>query len=141
MILSDSKPPTMKRIKIIYWVLNGLMGIMMMMASIPDIMLHPEAVAMITNLGYPEYLVPFIGVLKLLGTITILLPDLPMLKEWAYAGLMIDLTGAVYSHISVGDSVSVWIFPLVVFALVIGSYVFYHKTKADQTQKTIKPGF
>jgi len=131
----------MKKTKIIYWVLTGLMGVVMIMASIPDIILHPEAVAVITHLGYPKYLIPFIGVLKVVGTITILLPGLPTLKEWAYAGLMIDLTGAVYSHISVGDNVSVWAFPLVVFVLVIGSYVYYHKTKSDKIQKVIKPGF
>src|SRR6187399_515825 len=131
----------MKKSKIIYWVLTGLMGITMMMASIPDIVLHPEAVAVITHLGYPKYLIPFIGVLKVAGTITILLPGLSTLKEWAYAGLMIDLTGAVYSHISVGDSVIVWGFPLVVFVLVIGSYVYYHKTKSDKVQKAVKPGF
>jgi uncharacterized membrane protein YphA (DoxX/SURF4 family) len=140
-ILSDSKLSTMQKVKIIYWVLTGLTAIMMMVASIPDIILHPQAVAVITHLGYPEYLVPFIGILKILGTITILLPDLPRLKEWAYAGLMIDLTGAVYSHISVADSVKVWIFPLIIFILVVGSYVFYHKTKSDKIPKAIKPGF
>ncbi len=57
----------MKKTKIIYWVTTGLMAAFMLMASIPDVLRIPEAVAMFTHLGYPNYLLPFIGVAKILG--------------------------------------------------------------------------
>jgi hypothetical protein len=72
--------------------------------SIPDVLQIPMAVAIFAHLGYPTYLLPFIGIAKILGVVAVLVPGFPRLKEWAYAGLVFDLTGALYSHISVGDS-------------------------------------
>lgn len=54
------------------------------------------------QLGYPTYLLTIIGVWKLLGAIAILAPGLPLVKEWAYAGIAFLLTGAVVSHLAVG---------------------------------------
>ena len=59
----------MKKAKILYWIATALMAAFMLMASIPDVIQHPKAVAMITHLGYPVYVVPFIGVLKILAVI------------------------------------------------------------------------
>ena len=53
-------------------------------------------------LGYPPYFVSILGVWKVLGVIAILVPRFPRLKEWAYAGIFFDLTGAVASNASVG---------------------------------------
>ncbi len=117
----------MKKIKIGYWGITSLMSAFMLMSSVPDIVLHPDAVAMITHLGYPKYFIPFIGVCKILGVITILIPGFGRFKEWAYAGLVFDLIGAIYSHISVGDPVTIWVFPASGLILVIGSYIFYRK--------------
>jgi len=113
--------------RIAYWIVTILMAALMLVASIPDVISHPEAVEIFQHLGYPAYLLPFIGVAKILGVITILAPGVPRLKEWAYAGLVFDLIGAFYSHIAVGDPVSAWIFPVIALALVAGSYFLYHK--------------
>ncbi len=98
------------------------------LSGIPDILRIPEAVQIFTHLGYPSYLLPFIGVAKVLGAIAILYPGFPRLKEWAYAGIAFDLIGAFYSHVSVGDPVSAWIAPLIGLVLTFGSYFLYHKT-------------
>ena len=66
-----------------------------------EILKVPDAVAFITQLGYPVYFIPFIGVAKVLGSIAIVVPRFPKLKEWAYAGLTFDLIGAVYSNLMV----------------------------------------
>lgn len=117
----------MKKIKIVYWIVTGLMAAFMLMASIPDVLQIPEAVAIFTHLGYPPYLLPFIGIAKILAVIAILLPGFPRLKEWAYAGLVFDLIGALYSHLSVGDPPSDWIFAVIGLVLVGGSYLLYRK--------------
>jgi DoxX-like family len=91
--------------------------------SIPDVLQIPMAVAIFTHLGYPTYLLPFIGIAKILGVVAVLVPGFPRLKEWAYAGLVFDLTGALYSHISVGDSPANLAFPVIGLLLVIGSYL------------------
>ena len=120
----------MKKTKILYWSFTALTAAFMLMASIPDVLQIPEAVAVFTHLGYPTYLLPFIGIAKILGVVAVLVPGFPRLKEWAYAGLVFDLIGALYSHISVGDPASAWAFPVIGLLLVVGSYVFYRKTSA-----------
>jgi len=74
----------------------------MLFSAIPDIMVAPDAVTFMNTLGYPKYIIPFLGVAKLLGVIAILVPGFPKLKEWAYAGLFFDLAGACYSGYSTG---------------------------------------
>ncbi|MGV2448107.1 UNVERIFIED_CONTAM: DoxX family protein, partial [Bacillus sp. ATCC 13368] len=82
----------MKKTKIIYWIFTGLLVALMVLGSIPDIMSVPDAVALFNHLGYPTYLLPFIGIAKLLGVVAILIPGFPRIKEWAYAGFVFDLT-------------------------------------------------
>jgi hypothetical protein len=54
-------------------------------------------------LGYPLYLMTILGTWKMLGSITLLAPRFPRLKEWAYAGIFFNMTGAAISHAVVGD--------------------------------------
>jgi len=115
----------MKHGKRLYWIVTGLMAAFMLMASIPDILRIPQAVDLFRHLGYPTYLLPFLGIAKTLGVITIVAPGVFWLKEWAYAGLIFDLIGALYSHLAVGDPPSAWAFPLIGLLLVIGSYLVY----------------
>jgi uncharacterized membrane protein YphA (DoxX/SURF4 family) len=122
----------MKRGKLWYWITTGLMAAFMLMSAIPDIMRHPEAEAIFTHLGYPLYFLPFIGVLKVLGVVAILVPGFTRLKEWAYAGLVFDLIGAIYSHLSVGDPVNVWGFPVIALVLVTASYYFHRNRIKDR---------
>lgn len=103
------------------------MAAFMVMASIPDVLKLPEAIAVFTHLGYPTYLLPFIGIAKILGVVAVLVPGLQRIKEWAYAGLCFDLIGALYSHVAVGDPPSNWIFPVIGLVLVIGSYGFHRR--------------
>lgn len=60
----------------------------------------------IVHLGYPEYVLPILGVWKVLAVIVILIPQYQMAKEWAYAGLFFLLSGAVVSHLAIGDGIS-----------------------------------
>lgn len=123
----------MKKTKIWYWVFTGLFAGLMLFSSIPDIFYLPEAVEFVTKLGYPSYFIPFIGVAKLLGVFTILIPGFPKIKEWAYAGLTFDLIGAFYSVAVTNDILHA--LPILLFiGLGAGSYMFYHKkTKTNIT--------
>ncbi|RYD58590.1 MAG: DoxX family protein [Sphingobacteriales bacterium] len=127
----------MKKTKITYWILTGLLAVLMTFSSIPDIVPTKEAVDFVTgHLGYPEYFLRFIGIAKMLGVIAIIVPGFPRLKEWAYAGLVFDLIGAMYSMAAVGDPVSQW-FPLIIgLGLIVASYIFYHKL---QKQRPLHP--
>ncbi|OXM86987.1 DoxX family protein [Paenibacillus rigui] len=117
----------MKKTTVFYWILTGLLAVLMGLGSFPDILSVPDAVALFQHLGYPAYLLPFLGIAKLLGVIAILVPGFPRLKEWAYAGFVFDLSGAMYSSIAVGDPASGWIFFIIGFILIAGSYILHHK--------------
>jgi hypothetical protein len=121
----------MRHARRLYWIVTGLMAAFMLMASIPDILRIPQAVDLFTHLGYPTYLIPFLGIAKTLAIIAILAPAVRWLKEWAYAGLVFDLIGAFYSHVSVGDPPSAWVFPMIGLGLVIASYVVYRQQLVD----------
>jgi hypothetical protein len=118
----------MKKTNMLYWIFNGLFAALMLGSAIPDIMSDPIAIkGMHEELGYPLYFIPFIGVVKALGVIAILVPGFPRLKEWAYAGLIFDLIGATYSIIAIGKPD--WIFMALPLALAVLSYVFYTKRR------------
>jgi hypothetical protein len=76
-------------------------------------------------LGYPVYFFHILGFWKLLGAIAILVPRLPRLKEWAYAGIFFDLTGAAASCVAVGGYGAYGfhvLAPLVLAALAMASW-------------------
>ena len=110
-----------------YWIFTGLLVLLMGAGAIPDVLSVPDAVNLFQHLGYPTYLLPFLGIAKLLGLAAILIPGFPRVKEWAYAGLTFDLAGAMYSTIAVGDPASGLALFLIGFAIITGSYVCYHK--------------
>ena len=122
----------MKKTTILYWVFTGLFSAFMLFTAIPDILMSPDAVTFITALGYPKYLIPFLGIAKVLGSIVILIPGFPLLKEWAYAGLFIDLVGATYSNICVTGVDPGMLFMVVPFGLGTLSYIFYHRKLAGK---------
>jgi len=117
----------MKGTIILYWTFVGLLTAFMMMGAVPDLLRTPDAISWMAHLGYPSYLLSFLGFAKVLGLITILFPRFLRLKEWAYSGLAIDLLGALYSHLYVGDSVSFWIFPVIGIVLLTGSYILFRR--------------
>lgn len=82
----------------------------------------PQVMATLAHLGYPVYFATIMGVWKLLGAIAIVVPGMPRLKEWAYAGFFFDLTGAAATRAFVGDGAADILAPLVFLALVAASW-------------------
>jgi hypothetical protein len=117
----------MKRKILFYWIAKGLMCAFMLLGASMDILKTPDAIKFINELGYPDYFIRFIGVMKVLGIIVVLIPKFPKIKEWAYAGLAFDTFGATYSHIANGDGPDKFIPALIGLALVMLSYFFFTK--------------
>ena len=112
------------------WIVTGLMAALMLLSAVPDVLRIPNALIVFKHLGYPPYLLVFLGTAKILGVVAVLVPGLPRIKEWAFAGLTFDVTGALYSHLSVGDPASVWAPAVLALALVVGSYVVYRMRRS-----------
>lgn len=113
----------MKMEKIGYWAATGLVAFAFAFGGVVDLARPPAMVAGMQELGYPAYFLLILGVWKLLGVAAVLAPRLPRLKEWAYAGMVFDLTGAAASHAAAGDPTSKIVVPLVLLGLVVASYV------------------
>jgi len=78
----------------------------------------------IQQLGYPLYFLTILGIWKILGAIAVLIPNFPLLKEWAYAGFFFAMSGAIFSHIAKHNSVTE-IFPaLLLLVLTVVSWYF-----------------
>jgi uncharacterized membrane protein YphA (DoxX/SURF4 family) len=117
----------MKKTKVFYWIFTGLFAFVMLGSAIPDVASAHVAIEGFTKMGMPVYLLPFLGVAKVLGVIAILIPGYPRVKEWAYAGLVYDLLGATYSIKAAGQPAVNWIGMAVPLILAAASYFFYHK--------------
>ena len=119
-----------KTTNILYWIFTIIFAGLMIFSAIGSLTVNKDAVMLIHDaLGYPEYFIPFTGWAKLIGSITILIPGLKTIKEWAYAGLFFDLIAAVYSFAAAPNmkfdpgmmSMGVW------FLFGILSYIFWKK--------------
>ena len=129
----------MRKRRIAYWMFTVLLGAFLLMGALPDIGETAGAVAIMEHLGYPVYLLPFIGIAKVLGILALLVGGFPRLKEWAYAGLTFDMTGALYSHLSVGDPASVWLFAVVGLLLTAASYLLYRSVRSAESDAYARP--
>lgn len=116
-----------KKDNIIFWVSTGLFCAFILTSAIPNILSSKEWATIFEQLGYPLYLLPFLGAAKLLGVIALLVPGFDRVKEWAYAGMFFDLVGATYSALAVGGFVPQMLVMLVPFGLLTVSYIYHHK--------------
>lgn len=117
----------MKKNRIIFWISTIIFAGFMIFSAIPNIRQTEQSDMIFNYLGYPLYLAPFVGWAKLLGALTLLVPRVWRLKEWAYAGLFFDLIGATYSLIvkgGVDPSMSMMLIP---FVAGIVSYIYHLK--------------
>lgn len=93
----------MRAKSIAYWIMTALVAFFIGgggLAQIWQYRANPHGV--VPELGYPMYFFLILGIWKALGAIAILAPGFPRLKEWAYAGIFFDLTGAAASCAAVG---------------------------------------
>ena len=113
-----------KRNKIIYWIATAWMALGMLSTGIVQLFQVKSETGFITALGYPSYFLSILGAWKILGVVALLLPKFPLVKEWAYAGFFFTMTGAIASHIVMGDPVNE-IFPsLLLLILTLLSWFF-----------------
>jgi uncharacterized membrane protein YphA (DoxX/SURF4 family) len=86
-----------------YWAATIILALIMFSGAYGELTQQFGTIETHTVLGYPTYLLNIIGIWKILGALAILVPGLPRLKEWAYAGMFFNMTGAFISHAIVGD--------------------------------------
>lgn len=115
----------MKAIKITYWITTILTGLLFTLSSFMYLTHAPKLVEGFGKLGYPLYMLNILGIAKFLAGLAVLIPKFPKLKEWAYAGLVFVLIGAIWSHAASGDTAGAFN-PVLPFILLITSYITWH---------------
>jgi hypothetical protein len=114
----------MKRNKSIYWIATIWLALGMVSSAGMQLFKANEEVAGMVHLGYPVYFLTMLGVWKILGVAALLIPGYPVLKEWAYAGFFFAMSGALFSHIALGDPMTEIIPSLLLLALTLVSWYF-----------------
>lgn len=110
--------------KIIYWIATCWLALGMGSTGIVQLLKVKEEMAMMTHLGYPAYFLTLLGIWKILGVIAVLIPKFPLLKEWTYAGFFFAMSGAVISHLAVGDGAKELFGPVLLLVLIVVSWCF-----------------
>jgi hypothetical protein len=113
-----------KRNKIIYWIATSLLAVGMLQSGIFAVLRTKVWVDLVTNLGYPVYFLTILGVWKILGVIAILIPRFKLIKEYAYAGFFFAMTGALVSHLVMGDGGKAIFGPLFQIIFIILSWYY-----------------
>ncbi len=119
----------MKTTKIIYWVSTILFCCFFTVTATLYFLHAPIMVHKFQRLGYPLYILEMIGTAKYIGIVALLVPKMPRLKEWGYAGYAIDLVGGVWSHLAVQDVHGA--LPMFIpITLLVVSYVSFRRFQA-----------
>src|SRR5262245_23257228 len=108
---------------IAYWITTCLVVFAMFSGGIAELSHRPETIEGMKQLGYPVYFVMILGVWKLLGSVTLVIPGFPRVKEWAYAGIFFNMTGAAVSHLVCQDASWHSVVILGLAALAVASWV------------------
>jgi hypothetical protein len=123
----------------IYWAATLFVAFIMAISGTLALIHSPSMMTALAHLGYPPYFSNLLAISKLAGVCVLLLPGIPRLKEWAYAGFGITILSASYSHLLSGDGLMA-LEPLVTFAALILSYMmrppgrtFFNPAPANQT--------
>lgn len=112
-----------------YWVVTVLIALETLVGGVTDLA-HGRALLVagtpvadiVVRLGYPLYFLRIIGFWKLLGGIVLLLPGYPRLKEWAYAGIFFELSGAAASWLAYEHNVGEAVAPMALALLALVSW-------------------
>ena len=123
---------TSKATNITYWICTIIFAALMIFSAAGGLQPSKDAIKIIHDgLGYPIYFIQFISVAKIIGAIVILIPGLRLVKEWAYAGLFFDLSGAIYSGIAASGKFDPLILTMLIWIIPgIFSYYLWHKKVA-----------
>ena len=114
---------------ITYRISTFILGTECIVGGVLALIRWPAYARIILHLGYPPYLMTILGVWYALAGLAVLVPRFPRLKEWAYAGLVFNYTGAAASHLAAGDGAGALVAPFVFTGFLIASWALRPPTR------------
>jgi uncharacterized membrane protein YphA (DoxX/SURF4 family) len=112
----------MNRKTFTFRILTGLVCLVFVGSGMANLLHLPHIAKDMAHLGYPAYFSTILGAWKILGAWAVAIPAFPRVKEWAYAGMIFDLSGAAISRAVAGDGAAGVVPPLLVACLVVASW-------------------
>lgn len=129
-----------------YWAVTILVALETLVGGVTDLLrgravlvAGPPVADIVTHLGYPVYFLTIIGFWKVLGGIVLLIPGYPRLKEWAYAGIFFELSGAAASWLAYERNVGAALVPMMLAALVLVSWALQPPSRSFRLQADSRP--
>lgn len=120
--------------KVVYWVSTSLLAALSAYAAFIYLSGTPQAVEGFAHVGYPQQLRMILGIGKLLGAIALIVPGLPVLKEWAYAGFTFAWISAFVAHYLAKDGLRAFA-PLILLVFLLLSYVTRPASRRPQAPR------
>ena len=110
--------------RVIYITSTAILVLETLAGAFMDLAHFPLVVQDVRSIGYPTYVLYIVGVWKILAVGALLWRRLPRLREWAYAGVFFEMSGAVASHVLVGNPIGKFAAPLAFTLLTLVSWWF-----------------
>jgi uncharacterized membrane protein YphA (DoxX/SURF4 family) len=107
---------------LVFWVATVSVAAELAVGGVWDLLRIDYVRDVVEHLGYPAYLLTIMGIWKVPGAVALVIPRLPRLKEWVYAGAVINYASAVASHLVVGDGIAAIVAPAALLALTVTSW-------------------
>lgn len=118
----------LKSTRILYWTTTTFIALETLVGGFADLTQGrtllvggPFVGELLASLGYPTYVLWIIGGWKIPGAIVLVVPGFLRLKEWAYAGIVFELSGAAASWAARGRTADL-IAPLFLLGLALASW-------------------
>ena len=121
-----------KTVKILYWIFTIILALFMIFSASTELMQLESAKQALILIGYPVYLNLILGVAKLLGAAAILQTKFKTIKEWAYAGFLIDFIGAAASYLLNGNGIVPALFVMPFIIVLFISYNLWKKVEISK---------
>src|SRR5690349_7153639 len=107
-----------------YWAVTAILVGECAVGGLLDLFRAPPFYPVMIELGYPPYLATIMGTAKIIAAVILVVPRLPRLKEWAYAGVLINMIGAAASHLAMRQGVTTVLAPAVFTVLALLSWAW-----------------
>ncbi len=126
----------MKSVNITYWITTGLLALFIL----PGIFFINSEMAIegVKHLGLPEWFRYEVSIGQFIGGLILILPVWPRIKEWAYVAIGIVYISALIAHLAVDGAILSSFMPLVNFAVLLASYICYHKRLSFAHQSAVQ---
>lgn len=120
----------------IYWAATAVVVAECAVGGAMDLLRMPPFHPVLIDLGYPAYLSTILGTAKIIAAVVLLAPRLPRLKEWAYAGVLINMIGAAASHMAMHQSPTTLVAPAMFATLALTSWALRPRSRLLGTIRT-----